>query len=611
MDVAQNLRFGYFPRETPRAFTTRDFARMSGVLKATPPTKQWTACTPLNLARPGGTLRRRLGLPNPFSQLELVKLCAANWSPLDAHLRRSTISLSRPVADSTGFLRLRVPYDDRAGERLTRMHRARHTLVADISNFYGSIYTHSLEWALHTKAAAKASAKVKGAPKSLGGLLDEAARCATEGQTKGLPIGPRTSLILSELIVCAIDEQLQAKHGATGRYAIRMIDDFEFSAASRAEAEDVLFTLDSLLSAYELDLNPLKTRILDGPVTPDAPWRTALRQFTLRTDASDRALANDIRGLFSLAFELASSADPGEAVLTYAVSRVAALTFEKTSWEVFSHLLLAAATAEPSSLGHAHRALIAARRADHRIDATLISDALSGICYYHAPLEHGSEVAWSLNILRDLRIPISSDAALRVSTMQDNCSLLLLMDMVASGLVGGSTPSTASVQQRAEEDGAHKSEDWLLAYECVRLGWASDKHFKAHAHWNELLKLGVSFFKAASPRSSLPPPVNTLPALSSTVPSPRSEEEDEGQHTTTAPWDQSPANTTSNGVPDRAEGKGIHASETLASVTRTGAEGEGGSGDTRDADDEEQAANDVVDDDPEGDVPPDVASSYI
>ncbi len=72
MDVQQNLRYGYFAAEIATAFSTKDFALAAGSLSATPPKLRWTTCTPLNLARPGGTLRRRLGLPNPFSQLELV-----------------------------------------------------------------------------------------------------------------------------------------------------------------------------------------------------------------------------------------------------------------------------------------------------------------------------------------------------------------------------------------------------------------------------------------------------------------------------------------------------------------------------------------------------------
>jgi hypothetical protein len=610
LDIEQNLRYGYFPLEIPKAFSSKDFALAASSLKATPPKQLWTACTPLNLARAGGTLRRRLGLPNPFSQLELVGLCAANWGSLNAHCQRSSISLSRPVADRSGYLRQRVPYQNRAGERLERMHRARHTVVADISNFYGSIYTHSFEWALHTKAAAKASLKAKGGRKSLGRLLDETARCATEGQTKGLPIGPKTSLLLSELIVCAIDEQLQARHAPTSRYAIRMIDDFEFSAASRAEAEEVLFTLDSLLSAYELDLNPLKTRILDGPLTPDAPWRTALQQFSLRTTGSDQELANDIRGFFSLAFELSAAADPGDAVLTYAVSRTAAISLGPMSWGAFSLLLLAAATGEPSSLGKAHKAFTDARRAGKHIDRSLVSDALSGICYYHAPLEHGSEVAWSLNILRDLRTPLSSEAAARIAAMQDNCCLLLLMDMIQAGLIAGPTPSTAAIQKRAEGDDAHKSEDWLLAYECARLGWASDKHFMAQAHWAELLGLGVAFFNAVSPKV-VPAVLNvphTAPALV-VPPLPGTPDADGvAPGTAAAEPDEPPlvdATTTASCL------SGSAACDASASGPSGGSSGSAdpqGLGDDVDTHEAEEGYDPF--DETEGDSPPDAASGY-
>ena len=48
------------------------------------------------------------------------------------------------------------------GEQARHAIRALSPMIvrADISQFYGSLYTHSLPWALHTKAVAKASSSV-------------------------------------------------------------------------------------------------------------------------------------------------------------------------------------------------------------------------------------------------------------------------------------------------------------------------------------------------------------------------------------------------------------------------------------------------------------------
>ena len=251
------LARGYLPRELPPVFSSRTFATAAPLLAAAVP-NDWTIPVALNLARPG-TLRRHLAIPNPFSQMTLVAACSMNWSILDTHLHRSNISLTRPVLSSTGrALGFRVPFPDRASERVKRMGRARYTLRSDISECYRSIYTHSIEWALHTKAVAKANLASRGS-RLLGGVLDSSLRNGQDGQTKGLPIGPDTSLLLAEIILCAIDEQLQRRYPQTYDFCTRFVDDLEFSAQSQGEAEDVLSAWDSLLNSYDLSLNPTKT----------------------------------------------------------------------------------------------------------------------------------------------------------------------------------------------------------------------------------------------------------------------------------------------------------------------------------------------------------------
>jgi len=279
MNVQDVLARGYLPKELTPAFSSDTFAASVPSLTASVP-RDWTSASILNLARPG-TLRRRLSIPNPFSQLALVSTCSSNWESLDSHLKQSTISLSRPVPKTRGrALGFRTDFKGRASERLARMGRARFTLRADVSECYRSVYTHSLEWALHTKAYAKANLAAKG-PRLLGGQLDLAVRNSQDGQTKGIPIGPDTSLLLAEIVLCAIDAELARLHPQTADFCIRLMDDLEFSARSRAEAEDVLMAWDSLLNFYDLALNPLKTSIIEGPLPPELPWRIKLSQFNI------------------------------------------------------------------------------------------------------------------------------------------------------------------------------------------------------------------------------------------------------------------------------------------------------------------------------------------
>lgn len=507
------LSRGYFPVEIPPVFSSKDFANRALALKASVPKKDWVKPVELNLARPG-LLRRRLSIPNPFSQLELVRKCSADWLVLESHLVKSQISLSRPKVSAKGKLRgleFRVPIGDRASERLSRMWRGKFVVRADVNDFYASIYTHSLEWALHTKASAKANIGPNSTP-TLGGKIDQIVRSGQDGQTKGIPVGPDTSLLLAELILCEIDSQLVEAMPQAASSAIRLVDDIEFYAKTRSEAEDFLTAWDSRLHGYDLSLNPRKTEIIEGPVPNEAPWSVILSQFQFRLE-TDAKLARDIQRFFAHAFDLASGY-PDDPVLSYAISRVRRLPMDKISWRTLQHAMLASITAEPSTLRFVSPILGAAFVMGRELDKGLISDTLNQLCWYHAPFEHGSEVAWSLHILRMLGLEVDLSAAQRIAQMQDNSSLLLLLDFVARKAISGS-PDMSAALARASDPLAYRSEDWLLGYEASRNGWVGTKHFSTQSHWQELLKADVSFFRAAPPGNTQSTQIPT-PSLAST-----------------------------------------------------------------------------------------------
>jgi hypothetical protein len=288
----------------------------------------------------------------------------------------------------------------------------------------------------------------------------------------------------------------------------------------------VLLAWDSHLSAFDLTLNPLKTAIYDGPVSPEQSWQVQLKHFQIR-DTTDKKQANDIRSLFSLAFQL-SRENPTQSVLKYAVRRCGTPS-GSAAWSVFSDLVLSAIVADPSAVEAAHTAFRWATTQGLSIDLDAVSETLNEMCCYHAPLEHGSEVAWSLYILRELGLKVSSEAAAAVGRMRDNCSLLLLLEADASGMIDGVSPNLSSVIARAEDVDSWFGEDWLLAYEAGRNVWASDSAFTSQAHWAELRSLGVAFFVPAT-KSATPTPAAPTPTPP-TTPAPTPAQANGGSHT--------------------------------------------------------------------------------
>lgn len=160
-----------------------------------------------NLARPGG-LRRPLKVPNPVAYYVLAELISAHWADIRAHTWKRRLSASRPyvLTRSSRSVITRYHYGELPRLRSLRRRGHRYLLSSDIDQFYPSIYTHAIPWALHTKATCKAELRLPGkGAHLLGNQLDRATQAMNDGQTRGIPIGPDTSLVLAEILLTAVE----------------------------------------------------------------------------------------------------------------------------------------------------------------------------------------------------------------------------------------------------------------------------------------------------------------------------------------------------------------------------------------------------------------------
>lgn len=143
---------------------------------------------------------------------------------------------------------------------------SRYLLTTDLSQFYPSIYTHSIPWSLHTKSVAKAR---QNDYTLLGNVLDLATRNGQYRQTAGIPIGTDTSLVIAEAILSSVDAKLGV---AIAKRGFRYIDDIGCGFRTITEAEETLGQLHHLIGDLQLQLNPRKTRITELPSELEASW---------------------------------------------------------------------------------------------------------------------------------------------------------------------------------------------------------------------------------------------------------------------------------------------------------------------------------------------------
>lgn len=274
------LAKGYFPRELPPPFNSVSYAAHAVHAGKGWSQKAWTRCAAHNLARPGG-LRRPLRIPNPISYFGLAQVLANDWVQIRNHTWQVRLSMSRPQVIKKN-LRAVVPryrYSEVPRMRALRRRGARYVLITDIDQFYPTIYTHTIPWALHTKAVCKGQLAKSGKGAHLvGNKIDKALRNINEGQTHGIPIGPDTSLVVAEILLAAVDVALLTSRGSQ-LAGFRYVDDYELAFANLSDAESVLTELQSVVAGYELQLNPRKTHIQELPKALDDGWAHELGQF--------------------------------------------------------------------------------------------------------------------------------------------------------------------------------------------------------------------------------------------------------------------------------------------------------------------------------------------
>jgi hypothetical protein len=362
---------GYFPTEFPPPFTTTSFARAvctkSGALDRnfvnTFPNKTRHAALGIhNLVRSGG-LRRNLGIPHPMPYTRLADFVIQNWTDLQEAGSRSPYSLSRPTNKASS--RAISPEHDLSSrtDRLIELRsRARFSLKLDINRFYPSIYTHCLPWAILGKKEAKSQLSDNSLRDHWSDELDMLVRNLNDRQTMGIPIGPDVSRLIAEIILGAVDVELANK--LPNLKGIRFIDDYEFSVAERSEAEQVVSDLQSILSHYELALNPVKTAIVELPSPFEPLFISRLRTFLFR-DAGIIGQRHDLTAYFDFAFECAKQ-DPHESTLQFAIARLNSVEIEEDNWLLFQQILTQCAINEPACLRQVCEQLTSERRSDVR-----------------------------------------------------------------------------------------------------------------------------------------------------------------------------------------------------------------------------------------------------
>lgn len=191
-------------------------------------------------------VRREYKMPNLYSYLELSYFMVDNKTEFINIFKNNKFSTSKFF----NVLDFNFTFTKKIEKRL--LFGGTSILSLDLSNFYHTLYTHSIPWVVHGKQKSKINRN-----SGFANSLDKIIQQCQYGETHGIPTGSITSRIIAEYYMCHVDLKLEGKKYKYSRY----VDDIQFPYTSDSEKESFLMEFNTLCREYNLVLNDKKTEV--------------------------------------------------------------------------------------------------------------------------------------------------------------------------------------------------------------------------------------------------------------------------------------------------------------------------------------------------------------
>lgn len=221
---------------------------------------------------------RRLQLANPYIYYMLVRTMTeeSNWIVIQQHFKKRkclTISVAsipkikhkkQKQQASVDIPSWWTDYEQKSIE-LALCYQ--YVFLTDITDCYGSIYTHTIPWSLYGKTYAKRNPHES----NLGNSIDNYLSAMNYNQTNGIPQGSVLFDLIAEIVLAYVDHLLYQRLKDDGfddseYHILRYRDDFRVFCNSKGRLEVIVKHLNSVLSELNFRMNPSKTQLSDNAV---------------------------------------------------------------------------------------------------------------------------------------------------------------------------------------------------------------------------------------------------------------------------------------------------------------------------------------------------------
>lgn len=224
---------------------------------------------------------RKLEVIHPLLYVSLIRILEKNWNKIKERFKQfekekdnriicvSIPSLGSKKKGESYKKTMILNWWEKVEQQSLKLALEYSYLInTDITDCYGSLYTHTIAWALMGKQKAKKE-RIKG----LGNTIDKIVRSMHGGQTNGIPAGSVLMDFIAEIVLGYIDTQLVEKiNKSTNEQAdidykiIRYRDDYKIFVHNPTDGEKILKNLSEVLIDFGFKLNPQKTFVEDSVI---------------------------------------------------------------------------------------------------------------------------------------------------------------------------------------------------------------------------------------------------------------------------------------------------------------------------------------------------------
>lgn len=428
---------------------------------------------------------RNIGIPTPMGHELLCKTLMKHWTELIKYFETKTKGQSRIISrihirkmqDTKAIFLMNYKnwIDDGTPEPEIYLGK-RYMIHTDISKCYPSIYTHAIPWALVGKDIAKNNI---GKYKEWYNQIDHFAQISKNGETHGLLIGPHTSNILSEIILCAIDKELSKKYDSY----IRNIDDYICYVDTKEEADNFIIDLNRELRKYDLLMNHKKTEIYELPICVVETWIHKIQNHIVTFQKFKNYIDyREIQAFIDFIIKLVSENTDNNSVILYAVKVLKNFTLTKNAQEYLVKSIVSLSLLYPYLVPILGQYIFE----KYNVDTNQIQKYANMIYEKYIQKNNYEACSFALLYAIDSNSKIDSIDVEIIKNSQD-CILMLMAFIYCKKNNLKSEIKQLKLYAKKLEKKGEIDQYWLFVYECLG---------KLTGEWGTMKKNKVSFLKS-------------------------------------------------------------------------------------------------------------------